>query len=480
MNTTPRFGLHQWTDATDPFTRAQINADFDALDTYAARFESGATLANRPGATIQGRFWLDRSTGVLYLDGGASLWVPVGSATVGTVRHTAAPGQQNDLTVWVGPTGATVAALQPDGRLLVAGTLTAGNVSTAGAVSAGSVAATGAVTAASVTASGEVRAGLVTVTGNVNSTSKITGVQVAAGNDVTAPTINATNYLAAGPLGAGITGPLLANGGATAKASTATAVPLVARGAAGQTGNLQEWQGSDGVAGAKVTAAAGVVAPKVVAGTDTAIPGNGLRATATSTTTVPIVAQGMAGQTGSLQEWWDSAGAMKARVLADGTLAGKNLPSTLDLNGLFTQRTDWVPSINCDPGYTGVKQPSMGTGAQKTAVWFEMGDMVFVHAYLKCGTSGTSAGVGPYIVNLPTPARPGGTLPFIIAAGSQFSRQGSVAYLQTSNGMNWPGTINRVAIGWMGTWGSDPNSADFTGELANNVVYTFSGFYLKA
>lgn len=79
---TPRMGVRRWTDNGDTFTRDELDQSFVNIEARAAIFGNG-TLAARPAAGVQGRFYLLDATepdaaqrGQMYYDTGTA-WVMV-------------------------------------------------------------------------------------------------------------------------------------------------------------------------------------------------------------------------------------------------------------------------------------------------------------------------------------------------------------------------------------------------------------------
>jgi hypothetical protein len=102
--------------------------------------------------------------------------------------------------------------------------------------------------------------------------------------------------------------------GALIGASYSANVPLVVKGAAGQTANLQEWQDSSGTVKARVKSTGDIEAPGVVSLWQ-------LKSSAGSSSTVAAIVKGAPSQTANLQEWQDSSGSVVSRVLANGGLS---------------------------------------------------------------------------------------------------------------------------------------------------------------
>lgn len=123
-----------------------------------------------------------------------------------------------------------------------------------------------------------------------------------------------------------------AQGNVLFQAGASNNKPLVAQGSVGQTVNLQEWQDSAGTSKASVNSGGGLTLSgglnSVGGHTLTNSGTNVLQVSATAITTVPIVARGMVGQTGNLQEWQDSTSAAKASIDAAGVASVSSLLAT--------------------------------------------------------------------------------------------------------------------------------------------------------
>jgi len=111
-----------------------------------------------------------------------------------------------------------------------------------------------------------------------------------------------------------------ANGRGLFITSSAAAVPITARGASGQTANLQEWQNSSGTATSYINSSGGI---QVNTSSISGVSGRAYFET-TLTTSVPITARGAYGQSVSLQEWQDSNGGVLADINATGAIRTSN------------------------------------------------------------------------------------------------------------------------------------------------------------
>ena len=137
-------------------------------------------------------------------------------------------------------------------------------------------------------------------------------------------------------------------GGSTITASGATVKPLVLKGFASQTANLQEWQNSAGAVLASISASGvlglntgGTGVINLGDGQISKGPGNGFTFNSdlittdgkgmypslayinntTSTSTVPLTVKGAASQTANLTNWQNSAGTVLASINSSGVLA---------------------------------------------------------------------------------------------------------------------------------------------------------------
>lgn len=107
---------------------------------------------------------------------------------------------------------------------------------------------------------------------------------------------------------------VLTVGGSTVAASAAGVKPLVLKGAASQTANLQEWQDSTGAVVGHVTSGG-----RVNVGGATDLLGV-LGVASTGATAVGLRVRGFASQTGNLQEWQNSSGVPLTLITAGGGL----------------------------------------------------------------------------------------------------------------------------------------------------------------
>jgi hypothetical protein len=114
VTTSPRMGVTRWSNsATDPITRAQMDASHASLEALAARDEQGLDLG-RPAPALQGRYYFATDATKLYRDSGAA-WtqiatIPAANYFTGTVSlnadsvtpaapsHSAALGVNRNVT----------------------------------------------------------------------------------------------------------------------------------------------------------------------------------------------------------------------------------------------------------------------------------------------------------------------------------------------------------------------------------------------
>ena len=100
-------------------------------------------------------------------------------------------------------------------------------------------------------------------------------------------------------------------------AGAPTVVPITAKGAASQTANLQEWQNSAGTVLGYIGATGGAK----FAGLDVQMTGSAIVNIGTAASSlVGLIVRGVASQTANLQEWQNSAGTILASINANGGL----------------------------------------------------------------------------------------------------------------------------------------------------------------
>lgn len=110
-------------------------------------------------------------------------------------------------------------------------------------------------------------------------------------------------------------------------AGTAATVPSVVRGAASQTADLQQWQSSTGAVLSEINSAGELQVPRI--GVGSVMPTTTmLYSTASAVGNIPIVARGAASQTANLQEWQDSSGTAISYINKDGELFAQDLSLT--------------------------------------------------------------------------------------------------------------------------------------------------------
>lgn len=101
----------------------------------------------------------------------------------------------------------------------------------------------------------------------------------------------------------------------------ASAVGLTVKGAASQTGNLQEWQNSAGTTLARVSSGGAFATSGVgVFGSQSPVNNSQLTVVNGNASYSAAIVKGAGSQTANLQEWQNSAGTVLASIGADGTL----------------------------------------------------------------------------------------------------------------------------------------------------------------
>jgi hypothetical protein len=156
-----------------------------------------------------------------------------------------------------------------------------------------------------------------TTTGGVGTNASVTNTGTS-----TAAVLNFT--IPQGPQGVqGPVGPAGSTVNSVFTTTTTAGVPIISRGMASQTGNLQEWQSSDSTVRASVNPS-GVIyglafATQDWAG-DAADTAASLGIRSMGTTSVGAVFKGVASQSADLTEWQDSTGAVLAKVTSAGQI----------------------------------------------------------------------------------------------------------------------------------------------------------------
>lgn len=110
----------------------------------------------------------------------------------------------------------------------------------------------------------------------------------------------------------------------TASASTST--PLIVKAAASQTADIQQWQSSTGAVLSDINSAGELQVPRIGVGA-TMPTSTRLMSTASAATEIPILARGAASQTANLQEWQNSAGTTLSYITSSGSHVSRGITS---------------------------------------------------------------------------------------------------------------------------------------------------------
>ena len=132
-------------------------------------------------------------------------------------------------------------------------------------------------------------------------------------------------------------------------AGAPTVVPITAKGAASQTANLQEWQNSAGTVLGYIGATGGAK----FAGLDVQMTGSAIVNIGTAASSlVGLIVRGVASQTADLQQWQNSAGIVQSRMTDIGKLFSNYLQSSY---GILTGSATYAG------GYNFISNPSFAT-----------------------------------------------------------------------------------------------------------------------
>jgi hypothetical protein len=323
----------------------------NSAGTSVARVSSaGGIAAQFLTSTTNGHSYIQ--TGI----NGNAIGIFTNSAANTGVSVRAAASQTGDLQQWQNSASTVTSGINPAGQIYVGTTASINGSNTTAITSAAYTSATVAVFTYGGTSL--VQAGqVVTVAG-------VTGGTYNGTWKVTAVTSTTFTVLGSGFTDvAGTDGTFTLSAVGSFVAGTAAITPIVVRGAASQTANLQEWQnsagtilpsiGPNGTMTLKSVSSANLVtffngtsgfgAGNIsyngifnINGANMGFPyaasGATLSVNATSATIVPITSRGFASQTGDLQQWQNSAGTVLASVSSSG---GFTVPS-LTVSGDFT------------------------------------------------------------------------------------------------------------------------------------------------
>ena len=148
----------------------------------------------------------------------------------------------------------------------------------------------------------------------------------------------------------------------TAQIGTASNIGVIVKGAASQTGNLQEWRNSADSILSRVNSSGNFLMPSLVVNYDAQI-------TAGAATVVPLLVKGAASQSANLQEWQNSAGTVLTRVESTGNLV---VPGT---TGALSSGTFILGSRNSGGELTLVRETAATSnpGANLARIYFRDG-----------------------------------------------------------------------------------------------------------
>jgi hypothetical protein len=281
------------------------------------------TLANRPTAPFRlGRFFRSSDTAEVFMDNGAS-WDPV-AIPGATLTSTAAgnkglvikgsASQTANLQEWQDSSGAVIASVSAVGRLDIVTAQTAARFG----------ADTGTFSKVHVTvASGDTTQRGLVVKGAASQTANLQEWQNSAGTVLTR--VDAAGVISIGTSGASYFFNSPTSPENLLTASQASHVPLVVRGAASQTGNLQEWQNSSGTVEAQIYSDGGFAVTYGAARPNNSLAnGAALGAQSFFTAQTVLIVKGYAAQSANLQEWQNSAGSVIASITSSGYLTASN------------------------------------------------------------------------------------------------------------------------------------------------------------
>lgn len=292
-------------------------------------------------------------------------------------------------------------------------------------------------------------------------------------------------------------------------ATGTSSIPLIVKGIASQSANLQQWQDSAGAAIALITSSgafsgSGLYAGSLQSGMGTggylSLDGNSVTIyNRTTASNMPLVVKGMAAQTGALQQWHDSAGTIKASmgvggdlyvpVLGDLTTTGPYLNLT-SASATFINRTTVsnVPlMIKGMAGQTGNLTQWIDSNSNALAsvtasgnfYGAAVGDKNASGPYLALNANGMVATNRTTVSNVPLAVKgmasqTGNLTEWQDSAGTMMARVASSGYISSIAGMATPtvaentstGPYLSLAANWMGV---------INRSTTSNVVFIVKG-----
>lgn len=201
-----------------------------------------------------------------------------------------------------------------------------------------------------------------------------------------------------------------------AAGSTST-VPLKAQGAAGQSARIFQVLNSAGSQLAAFTSAGRLEGPGADLGTVILI--------SPSNSANPLVVRGAASQTGDLEQWQNSGGSVLARMGPDGTLYVTNLSETTG-----AAYGSWTPSFGSDGGGS----PALGSATYE-ARWRRIGRTIHAMGGITLAAN-SNMGQGNVTIALPITARSSSNITTIgtctVGNGSGTRRTGNAELFDTT------------------------------------------------
>lgn len=336
--------LQEW-QRSDGFVLLNVSKDGDVTA------GTGSSTAIRfryfDGINITGTYWDTVQTNSATFIGR--------STTAATMVVRGAASQTANLQEWQDSSGTILARVNSAGNIYTSGYLTAGVQSPTGTLT---------VVSKGVSVPVAVIKGAASQTANLQEWQDSTGSLLGFMNAYGTLTANNRMYAGWAAFGSGF--------GTLASASN---VVLIAKGAASQTADLQQWQDSSGNVQAKITAYGDIytLGGRIFRGSQDL--GANVNILVSSSTQKGIVVQGAASQTANLQEWQNSAGNVLTKIASDGTIVsyGSSLnafqsigTSTTLYNGITVQNS------------TGASAFSLGTAGTSESA-FDVANSFYIY-----------------------------------------------------------------------------------------------------
>jgi len=267
-------------------------------------------------------------------------------------------------------------------------------------------------------------------------------------------------------------------GGHSVTAESTAIIPLIIKGASGQTENLQAWQTSASANLARVSANGSIAtAGNLAVGAVSITNLNQFQVTATAATQLGAVIRGAASQTADLQQWQNSGGTVLAKINSSGALGLSSIGQITDgltaitfAGGRNIQLGSTTPSLGGGSAVIGIANATTVPTSNPTG-----GGVLYVDtgALKYRGTTGSAATIvdadGTITVGTATYATTSGTATYATTSGTSVSISGSITKSQVSDFTS--GTVASATLAGTATYATTSGTATtISGSITESQV----------